>query len=224
MDFNGVIINDEPVQMRAYQDVLKAEGIELSETDYYDSLGMDDRTFVHAAYERAGKQVAPEKVEELMAAKIAKWRDAVDAELPLFEGIRDFVEKMAREFSLGIVSMSGRREIDLVLERAGMARYFSTIVSAGDVERCKPDPESYRIGFNRLDAARTAAGHLPMTHGECLVIEDSPPGIAAALAADLPALGVANTVSPDELRAAGASAVARDLRDWMPQSIRLVFV
>ena len=39
MDFNGVIINDEPVQMRAYQEVLKEEGIDLTEADYFASLG-----------------------------------------------------------------------------------------------------------------------------------------------------------------------------------------
>ena len=37
MDFNGVIINDEPVQMQAYQEVLKEESIDLTEADYYAS-------------------------------------------------------------------------------------------------------------------------------------------------------------------------------------------
>ena len=63
-----------------------------------------------------------------------------------------------------------------------------------------------------------------MTHGECLVIEDSPPGVVGARSADLPVLGVTNTVSAAELRAAGAGAIATDLRDWMPDSIRRVFV
>ena len=144
-------------------------------------------------------------------------------ELPLFDGIEGFVEKMSREFTLGIVSMAGRNEIDLVLEKSGMAKHFSTIVSAADVSKCKPDPECFRIGFRNIDGVRTSRGHLPMTHSECLVIEDSPPGVAAARLADLPALGVTNTVSADQLRAAGAGAVASDLRDWMPESIRLVF-
>jgi len=223
MDFNGVIINDEPVQMRAYQEVLKQEGIELSEADYYASLGMDDRTFVEAAYERAGKSIAGVDVDEIVASKSAKWKTIVDAELPLFEGIRGFVEKMSREFALGIVSMSGWNEINFVLDKSGLAKFFSTIVCSADVSKCKPDPECFRVGFQRIDAFRIAHGHLPITHEECLVIEDSPPGIAAAKNADLPALGVANTVPVAELRAAGAGAIATDLRDWMPESIRLVF-
>lgn len=224
MDFNGVIINDEPVQMRAYQEILKDKGIDLTEDDYFSSLGMDDRTFVSAAYKRAGKEPDGAGIDEIVDAKFTKWSEIVGSDLPLFEGIEDFVKKMSREFALGIVSMASLREINFVLEKSGLAGNFSTIVTAENVSICKPDPECFRIGFRQIDAVRTSQGHLPMTHGECLVIEDSPPGIAAARNADLPALGVTNTVSADRLRAAGARAVASDLRDWMPESIRRVFV
>jgi HAD superfamily hydrolase (TIGR01509 family) len=223
MDFNGVIINDEPVQMKAYQEILSGEGIDLTEEDYLASLGMDDRTFVAAAYQRAGKTVDGPKIDELTKAKLATWREVVSEELPLFEGVDEFIAKMAREFTLGIVSMSGSNEIDFVLEKSGLRHYFSTIVSADDVSNCKPDPEAFRLGFRQLDAVRSARGHLPMTHPECLVIEDSPPGVAGARQADLQVLGVANTVSEAALRNAGARAVAWDLRDWMPESIKLVF-
>src|SRR6478752_7162015 len=93
MDFNGVIINDEPVQMAAYQEVLKGEGIALTEADYYGSLGMDDRTFTRAAYERAGKPCDEAKVSEVTAAKTAAWKAAISRDLPLFEGVEDFIAK-----------------------------------------------------------------------------------------------------------------------------------
>ena len=223
MDFNGVIINDEPIQMQAYKEVLAPEGVEVTEESYLNSLGMDEAAFVRNAYKVCGKDVEAARMHELIEAKQAKWREIIEKELPLFDGIGNFVEKMAHEFTLGIVSMAPQSEIDLVLDKAGLTKHFTVIVSAEDVSRHKPDPECYRIGFNRIDAARTMLGHLPMTHGECLVIEDSPPGVEAARAADLPALGVANTVDAQSLRAAGASAVATDLRDWMPESIRLVY-
>lgn len=223
-DFNGVIINDEPIQMRAYQELLNDESIDLTEDDYFASLGMDDKTFVAAAFQRAGKSVEESRIDEIVLAKAAKWKTLVEDELPLFEGIDGFVQKMSREFTLGIVSMAGWQEIDFVLNKSGLAKYFSTVVTAADAAKCKPDPECYRTGFRRIDSIRTAQGHLPMTHSECLVIEDSPPGIMAARGADLPALGVTNTVSAAELRSAGAMAVAADLRDWFPDSIRRVFV
>lgn len=223
MDFNGVIINDEPIQMRAYQEILKGEGIDLTESDYYSALGMDDRRFVEAALKRAGHEADSDKVTEITAAKTRKWREIVEAGVPLFDGVENFVRKMSREFALGIVSMARSEEISFVLERSGLNDLFSVIVTADDVANCKPDPECYRTGFQMIDAVRTAHGHLPMTQTECLVIEDSPPGIAAAVAAGLSTLGVTNTVSSEDLRAAGAGATAVRLDDWMPDSVRRVF-
>ena len=51
-DFNGVIINDERIHLKAYREILSAEGVDLSDEDYFASLGMDDVAFVRAAYAR----------------------------------------------------------------------------------------------------------------------------------------------------------------------------
>ena len=224
MDFNGVIINDEPVQMQAYQEIFKKEGISLTEEDYFSCLGMDDKTFVAAAYKRAGKEAETNEILAVTTAKTQRWRDLIADELPIFDGIENFVRKMAQEFALGIVSMAKREEIEYVLERANLRGCFSIIVSSEDVTACKPDPQCYREGFRLLDAWRSAHKHLPMTHGDCVVIEDSPAGIRAAKAADLQALGITNTVSAERLRGAGADSVTGNLNDWMPATFRQVFV
>jgi beta-phosphoglucomutase-like phosphatase (HAD superfamily) len=200
MDFNGVIIDDEPIQMQAYKEVLGGEGVEVTEESYLASLGMDEVAFVRNAYAIREKPLDEKRMHELIAAKQAMWREIVGKELPLFPGITDFVEKMAREFTLGIVSMAPRDEIELVLDRGGMRKHFSVVVSAENVKKCKPDPECFRIGFQQIDAMRTSQGHLPMTHGECLD-EDSPPGIVAARNADL--RRGANTVDAAALRRPG---------------------
>ena len=160
MDFNGVIINDEPIQMRAYQEILSHEGIALTENDYYECLGMDDVAFVEAAYKRAGVKPAPNKVMEIAQAKTKKWREVVANGVPLFDGLENFVRKMANEFVLGIVSMSHRDEVDHILGLTDLADCFKVIVSATDVSRCKPDPECYRLGFGLIDAYRTDRKHL----------------------------------------------------------------
>ncbi len=224
MDFNGVIIDDEPLQMQAYQEILKDEGIDLTEADYYECLGMDDKTFVEAAYKRADKEFTADKILEINNAKTAKWREIIDKEIPLFDGVENFVRKMERDFALGVVSMARREEIEYVLEKTDLRRHFSAIISAEDVTVCKPNPECYLTGFNIVDAIRTRSGHHPITHGECLVIEDSPPGIIAGKRAGLMTLGITNTVSAEKLREAGADAVSKTLADWMPDSARRVFV
>ena len=223
MDFNGIIIDDERLQMQAYQEILKGEGIDLTEEDYFSSLGMDDKTFVEAAYQRADKKFTADKILEINDAKTAKWREMIDKEIPLFDGVENFIRKMERDFALGVVSMARRDEIEYILDKIDLRRYFSAIVSAEDVSACKPNPECYLTGFNLVDAVRTRRGHNPITHYECLVIEDSPPGIVAGRRAGLMTLGITNTVSAEQLREAGADAVSKTLADWMPDSARRVF-
>ncbi|MGI8786761.1 MAG: HAD family hydrolase [Pyrinomonadaceae bacterium] len=224
MDFNGIIVNDEPLQMQAYQQILKDDGIDLTEAEYYSCLGMDDVSFVEAAYKRAGKKVAAEKVSEITTAKTAKWREFVDEEIPLFDGVKNFIKKMEKDFALGVVSMARREEIEYVLEKTELLKSFSIIVGAENISNCKPDAECYRKGFSQIDAFRISRSHLPMTSNDCLVIEDSPPGITAGREAGLKTLGITNTVSAKELREAGADAVSKNLDDWMPDAIRRVFI
>ena len=223
LDFNGVIIDDESIQLQAYREILKNEGIEITDEDYYSSLGMDDKTFVQAAFDRADKTPETNKILEITQAKTNRWREIVSNEVPLFPGMENFVRKMSKEFTLGVVSMAKREEIDHILERVGLLDCFAIVVSAENVTNCKPDPECYREGFRLIDSARTAQGHLPMIHGDCVVIEDSPPGVAAGKSADLPVLGVMNTVGENALRKAGADWVTEYLDDWAPDSFRRVY-
>ncbi len=223
LDFNGVIIDDEPIQRAAYREMFAGEGVDVTDEMYYARLGMNDKVFVTSILEEAGKPADLDRVLELSAEKTEKWRAIVEPTLPLFSGIEGFVKRMSNDLTLGIVSMAKREEIDFVLEKAGIAPCFSVVVSAEDVSTYKPDPECYRTGFRIIDEYRTSHGHLPMIHSECLVIEDSPPGVQAARAADLPVLGVSNTVTADKLRNAGAGSVAWNLSDWIPETVKLVF-
>lgn len=223
LDFNGVVIDDEPIQHEIYRELFAAERVEVTDETYYSRLGMDDRTFVASILEEAGKPSKADRVLEFTTRKTQLWREKVSGRLPLFPGVENFIRKSAQDLTLGLVSMSRMEEIGHVLDVAGLREFFAVIVSADDVAECKPDPECYRKGFQQIDLYRIAQGHLPMAHRECVVIEDSPPGVAAGRAADLPVLGVANTVAPEKLRAAGATWVARNLDDWMPESIRLAF-
>lgn len=224
MDFNGVIINDEPIQHAAYKEIFAADGVDVTDEMYYSRLGMDDKTFVASILEEAGKPADMDRVLEFTAAKTEHWRNIVSDVMPIFDGVENFVRKCSQELSLGIVSMAKREEIDFVLEKVGIADCFSVVVSAESVTACKPDPQCYREGFRELDLARTSQGRLPMVHQDCLVIEDSPPGVQAGRAAGMPVLAVTNTVSAEQLRSAGANAIAKNLNDWFPESMRRVFV
>lgn len=223
MDFNGVIINDEPLQMRAYQELFKAEGIELTEEGYYSCTGMDDAAFIREHFRRAGKDINDNKVLELTQAKTARWREIVADNVPLFEGVENFIKKCRTRFAMGLVSMANREEIGHILDVTGLRDEFDVVITAEDVSAHKPDPESYIGAFRVLDRTYTAKGHHPLERHECLVIEDVPQGIQAGKAAGMKTLAVLNTFDEETLRAAGADAIAKNLNDWFPESIIGVF-
>lgn len=222
-DFNGIIINDEPLQMKAYTEVLSQEGITLTEADYYSSLGMDDRAFVRAAYESGGIELSDEVLTRVIEGKTKSHRAQIEDELPLFDGVVTLIKALGRRYPLGIVSMAQRSEIEYILERAKLARFFNVIISAEDVRANKPDPDCYNRAFRAVDDMVRKTGGSSISHNECLVIEDSPPGIRAARSAGMRTLGVTNTVNEVELRAAGAEVVTPSLADWTVDAVRHVF-
>ncbi|MGH9881464.1 MAG: HAD family hydrolase [Pyrinomonadaceae bacterium] len=221
-DFNGVIIDDERLQMTAYQQVLHGHGVELTEAQYFAALGMDDRTFVRVALERAGK-LTEETVQAVLRVKSETHRKMIEDELPLFPGVVTFLKASARHFSLGLVSMANQEEINYVVERARLGPLFSVIITADDVHICKPAPDCYQSALEKLNNKRREMRLLPLLSNECLAVEDSPPGIQSARDAGMRTLGVTNTVSEKELRDAGAEVVTHRLADWTVDAVRHVF-
>jgi phosphoglycolate phosphatase len=223
MDFNGVIINDEPLHFKAYQQILAGDGINITEEDYYRCTGMDDRSFVREQYRIAGKELNDEKIRDISMQKTTVWRSLVDKEIPLFENVENFIRKSEKRFALCIVSMAKREEIEHVLDHSRLTDCFSSIISAEDVSHHKPNPECYIKGFQKLDTMRSGQGHYPLVHRECLVIEDTPQGVQAGKKAGMKVLAVTNTFDEKILREAGADSVTKDLNDWMPESLAQVF-
>ena len=223
-DFNGVIIDDENIQMNAYKEVLKEQhGIEVTEEWYFDSLGMDDRTFIKAMFDRAKKPMPADALEGVLSAKTIRHRKMIEDELPLFPGVVTFLKSASRNFALGLVSMANSNEINNVLERAQLRSLFSVLVMAEDVNVCKPAPDCYRRGLEKLNEQRRGRRLLPVLPNECLAIEDSPPGIQAARGAGMHTLGITNTVGEEALRQVGAEVVTHSLADWTADSVRHLF-
>lgn len=222
-DFNGVIIDDELIQMKAYEEVLREHGIALTREWYFSALGMDDPTFVRTMFERGNKSLTNDLLHNVLNTKTALHRKMIEDEIPLCPGIVTFLKAAVREFNLGLVSMASSVEIEYVLNRTKLKDLFSVAVVSGDVAVCKPAPDCYLRGLEKLNEKRRLDRVLPVVARECLAIEDSPPGIQAARAAGMRTLGVTNTVSEEELRAGGAEVVTASLADWTVDSVRLVY-
>ncbi|HET9039892.1 MAG TPA: HAD family phosphatase [Gemmatimonadales bacterium] len=176
-DFNGVIVDDEPQHCEALIATLGEQGFSLDRDTYYrEYLGFDDRECFRFSFARMGRSVDEPALLQAIERKNAHYERAIRDSMRLVPGAEEFIESAALDgFQLAIVSGALRREIELVLDLAGLRPHFSEIVAAEDVTACKPDPQGYNL-------ARDALAVAPR---RCMVIEDSLPGLAAARAAGL---------------------------------------
>lgn len=208
-DFNGVIIDDEPQHCEALIATLAEYGYPLDRETYYrDYLGFDDRECFRFTFARNGTPVEDARIAEAIERKNAHYLSAIRSDMRLVPGAAEFVAAAAEEgHRLAIVSGALRREIELVLDAAGIRPHFSSIVSAEDVSACKPDPQ----GFNR---AREALG---IPAARCVVVEDSLPGLAAARAAGLRCAMLTTSHAEDAL--AAGDVVWRDFTGRAPRDL-----
>lgn len=209
-DFDGVIVDSEPVHFRLFRELLAEQGITLTR-EAYDAqyLGMDDRECFTAILEAHGKSAVLARVPTLIERKSALLMTELSRRVPLLPGVDDFIRAVASIVPLAICSGALRREIEAMLKMAGLFEAFVGIVSAEDVVRGKPDPEGYRAALTLLD--RSLRRDKKIRPKACLVVEDSIAGIEAARAAGMRCLAVANSYPAEALKAAGADVVVATL-------------
>jgi HAD superfamily hydrolase (TIGR01509 family) len=191
-DMDGVIVDSEPRHERAFLEVVRAIGYgETHGLRFADYVGRADRELWQ---DFVAKHQPPEGLAELLAMKRERVLDILRREQPLFEGLPALVEKLAARCPLALASGSERAIVEAVLALGNLRRFFRATISGSDIQRGKPDPEIFL----------RAAGMLEVEPGECWVIEDSKPGVAAALAAGMKVIAITNTHRAEELEHATA--------------------
>ena len=202
-DCDGVIADTEPVHYAAFARVLSEHGVPLSRQEYYEHcLGYDDAgVFVHA-FAHAGKQLGEQFWADLLEQKRRLYLEMIERDLAPLPGVQQLARSAAKHWPLAICSGAIRPEVDLVVQRLGLDGCFKAIVTSEDVSAGKPDPEGYLLALERLRQA--APLDPPLKAGECLVIEDSLPGIDAAHAADMRVLAVTTSHPAEQLGSARA--------------------
>ena len=200
-DFNGIILDDEPLHLELFQRVATEEGLELSREVYYaDYLGFDDRGCFTALLRRAGREVSEPQLMRLVVRKASYYREAIQQRgYPFFPGAIELVRRCSSAgLHVGVVSGALREEIEGALGAASIAGAIKVVVAAGDVRLGKPDPEGYANGIALLNSVPPCPDRLLHPH-EVAAIEDSPAGLQAARAAGCLTVGVAHTYSADRL-------------------------
>jgi HAD superfamily hydrolase (TIGR01509 family) len=215
-DFDGVLVNSEPLHYSALRDALLPEGIAIDEESYVrDFLAFDDRGAIRRALEHHGQAFDRERVERVALRKAQLFEERMH-EIPFFPGARELVRALEAEVPLAIASGALSAEIEAMLSAGGVREAFTAVVGADQVRRSKPHPEPYLTAMTRV-----AAKAQDLRPDQCLVIEDSMPGIAAGLAAGMRVVAVTNSYPAAKLSA--AHRVVASLEELTLASLRALF-
>lgn len=198
-DFNGVILNDEPIHLRLFNEGLAPLGYRIDAADYYEKyVGFDDADSFTAVVADQGGRLDPAALDRLIREKAARYQALMDSHPPLFPGAAGLIRRLAERYPLAIASGALRGEIEGVLAAVGLAGCFQAIVAAEDVRHGKPDPEGYLVALVALNRGRRPA----LSADGCLVIEDTVAGVTAAKGAGMRCLAVAHTYPAERLHQA----------------------
>ena len=196
-DFDGVIADSEPLHLRAYQQVLEQEGIELTREDYYARyLGFDDSGLFRALAKDRGIAITDDKVNGWIDVKSQIIENLLTSDSILFPGAVACIQTLARGVPLAIASGALEPEIDLVLDHTGLTDCFKAISSASDGVRGKPAPDLYLLALAKLRDI------IEVDASGCVAIEDSHWGLEAAKLAGLRTVGITHTYPAADLHRA----------------------
>jgi beta-phosphoglucomutase len=198
-DFDGVIADSEPLHLRAFQQTLAEERIELTGRDYYSRyLGYDDVGLVQSLAADRGITMSDRQITALVERKGVRLQELLLGDHVLFPGAIDFIRAAAAAVPVAIASGALRHEIEDIIAAAGIRQLFSAIVSSGDTPQSKPSPAPYLLAFERL----CQVSGRELDRRRSVAIEDSKWGLESARRAGLRCVGVTNSYPAAELEGA----------------------
>lgn len=196
-DLDGTLVDTAPDLLGALNAVLVAEGrrpVDLA--DLRQLVGHGARAMLAEAFLRTGSGAEPERLPGLIDAFIAHYREHIADESAAFPGVEAtlaaWVESGAR---LGVLTNKPQELALPLLEKLGLAKYFSAIHGAGRFSYNKPDARVFHHVVDELGG------------GPALMIGDSATDVATARAAGVPVILVSYGYTPEPARTLGADAV-----------------
>jgi len=201
-DFDGVIVDTEPLHYKAFQRILEPLGLGFSWNEYVETyMGFDDRDAFREAFSAKGQQtLSLTELNQLVCDKALVFQDVISDGVTAYPGVIELIKKLhANGTPLAICSGALLSDILPILDLLGISTCFDLIVTADDVQKSKPDPESYQLTFQKLNSLHTDK---KLTLDNTIVIEDTPAGIKSANGAGLNVIGVTNSYPRENLSAA----------------------
>jgi HAD superfamily hydrolase (TIGR01509 family) len=210
-DLNGTMINDMPFHLKAWFHTLNNElnaGLTMEEVRshmYGKNEELLDRVFGKGHFSKA-------QADAISLEKEKRYQEEFRPHLELIAGLPAFLERAAKNYILmAIGSAAIPFNINYILDSLSVRQYFKSIVSADDVAVSKPDPEVFL----------KAAAQLGVPPASCLVFEDAPKGVEAALNAGMNAVAVTTMHAKEEFH--NYPNIVRYIADYTDPSLDELF-
>lgn len=189
-DFDGVLVDSEPAHGRGLAVAAASLGMDIHESDPRWYVGLGDRECFQRIAAGNARTLGDEDLAVLTRRKAEAFSAAsLDGCIRPYPGAVELVRAAAAAGPIGLCSGSHARDIRPLLASLGIAESFRTLVTADDVARNKPHPDGYLLAAERLGVRPDS----------CITIEDSPAGIAAALAAGYRVVAVCHSFPREKL-------------------------
>ena len=169
-DNDGVLVDTEGIFFRANQEILAGLGITLK-WEQFEEISLVRGESVMRLAANPGTDL----FIKLRQQRESLYADLLTHEALVMDGVRDVLDALKGKYVMGIVTSSGHEHFEIIHRQSGLLPYFQFVLTLKDFENTKPHPEPYL-------KAIALSGCLP---DECLVIEDSPRGLAAAMSAGI---------------------------------------
>lgn len=182
-DLDGVLIDSEGLQYRAYVQVLARFGVHVSLSEYARFWIAAGRGPQHAV----DHYRLPISAAELRELKNPVYHELLRREVTLMPGAVPVLERLGARYPLAIATNSNRADVGFVIDHFDLAGRFAAVVAREDYPRAKPEP----------DAFLAAAARLGVAPSRCVVVEDAYKGIIAAVRAGARVIAVPNDYTRD---------------------------
>ena len=196
-DFDGVILDSEPLHYKACSYVLENLGLVLSYPEFVEKyLGICDKEMFPKLFSQKNYSLSLDKMNALIEEKTKRYQEIIRQcdKLPMIDFVDQYIAYVSKKVpKIAICSGSTRNEIMAVLEKlkqGALKASFDTIVSSEDVQHGKPSPEGYLLTAKRLN----------ISPSRCLVIEDTPHGVEAAKAAGMYVIALLTSYTRNQLQ------------------------
>jgi beta-phosphoglucomutase family hydrolase len=181
-DMDGVLVDTYHAHFQSWLLMAKRAGLSFTEAEFAPTFGRTSREIIAHFWGQGRFDDA--QISELDAEKEAAFRDIIGNNFPAMPGVHELLTDLyIADWRLAVGSSGPPENVELILDRLGKGDLFSAIVTGMDVTKGKPDPQVFLLAAKRLGVPPS----------RCVVVEDAQPGIAAAQAAGMAAVGLVST-------------------------------